>query len=379
VRKRLIIFCVSIPLGACILLVSARAGIAAITFSVCDVAPATKALMTVDLHNAMERSAGKFEASAHRERPLVPVPTYANPLLQAAQLSFSMHCPLVLSPEIVWLAICQGFASHVDQNAETLRYRIVAHDGEKTIKVRRHDFRMGDPNDPWQEVFPAFCDSMKAYLVTDLHSVLLPSFSTSRVIDKAAFEIAFMDVLDSYFEYSYFEDSLIVERGVPEITLEGTAEDWRLVREHAQQLRDFDLQWWIDPLTPVLDQFIASAEGQPDTDFWSGIYNRENMSGKSQVSGWILRLFPYVTDTPGKLRRNPFLDRDPGPTEGIWIEAFPSGMTKVDFKFIDRTNVIERVRPMQWMGGFVGISQDPTTLQLLPDIGWNVRDDPDEK
>jgi hypothetical protein len=343
---------------------------AGITFPVCDVPRSTHRLMTADYRAAVERRIGKFEAASHSNRHLVP--THANGLLEATYLAFSSHYPLVLTPDMIWLAICQGFAMHVDANAETLRHKIVAHEGKQTIIVRRDDFRKGDPTNPWEEAFPVFCDQMKTYLVVDLHSVLLPTFTTTSEVEKAAFEVTFMDALDSYFAYE-----LVIACGVPVITLEGTPEDWELIRANALRLRQFDLDWWIDALIPVLDQFVAASRGNVDVDFWGRIYNRDNESGEPRVSGWILRLFPYLPGKSGDSIRNPFVQRDPGPREGIAIDDFASGISKTDFLLIDFRPSPPDTFPMEFMAGFVGVFQDSATLGLRPEIGWLVRDDPD--
>lgn len=49
----------------------------------------------------------------------------SNPLVSAVHLAFSRHLPLTLSPDVIWLTIVQGFSNHVNQNAESLRPRLV--------------------------------------------------------------------------------------------------------------------------------------------------------------------------------------------------------------------------------------------------------------
>ncbi|MEM1030549.1 MAG: DUF4419 domain-containing protein [Myxococcota bacterium] len=42
-------------------------------------------------------------------------------LVNAVHLAFSQHRPLRLSPDAIWLTISQGFARHIEENAEALR------------------------------------------------------------------------------------------------------------------------------------------------------------------------------------------------------------------------------------------------------------------
>jgi len=43
----------------------------------------------------------------------------------------------MLSPDIIWLAIAQGFSNHVNENSEALRKKFVDFDGKKTLTVFR--------------------------------------------------------------------------------------------------------------------------------------------------------------------------------------------------------------------------------------------------
>ena len=97
------------------------------------------------------------------------------------------------------------------------------------------------------------------------------------------------------------------------------------------------------------------------------------------MSGWILRFFPYLPQKSGEPQRNPFVQHDPGPREGIAIDDFASGISKTDFLLIDRTVAPPDTFPMEFMAGFVGVFQDSVTLGLRPEIGWLVRDDPDSQ
>src|SRR5687768_4456966 len=59
--------------------------------------------------------------------------------------AFAEHHPLVLTPDVVWLCIAQGFAAYVHGNTEALRRHFVRHDGARTLAVQRDDFVPGSP------------------------------------------------------------------------------------------------------------------------------------------------------------------------------------------------------------------------------------------
>lgn len=50
--------------------------------------------------------------------------------LQGMYRAYAEHYPFVLSPDMIWLLISQGFATHVDIHAEELRSQIVDHSGK---------------------------------------------------------------------------------------------------------------------------------------------------------------------------------------------------------------------------------------------------------
>lgn len=52
---------------------------------------------------------------------------HLHPLFNAVHMAFSEHRPLLLTPDAIWMTIAQGFAIHINNNAEQLRQSFVAH------------------------------------------------------------------------------------------------------------------------------------------------------------------------------------------------------------------------------------------------------------
>jgi hypothetical protein len=94
----------------------------------------------------------------------------------------------VLTPDHIWLLICQGFARHVNVNAEKLRRDFVKHEGKKLLEIRRPDLVKGDTNNDWQGTVAEFSQQIKSHL-GDHHDLLSAKFSTTTPIEQAAFEI----------------------------------------------------------------------------------------------------------------------------------------------------------------------------------------------
>ena len=210
-------------------------------------------------------------------------------LVAAADVAYRGHFPLVLTPDAVWLTIAQGFARHVANHAEELRPRLVPHEGKATLRVRRDDFVRGSPENPWAEVWPAFCDQIRDHLGGEAHGLVVCDFSTTGPTEKAASEVVLMDAVQSYFDYEF-----VTLCGIPAVTLEGAVADWEKVRERVGRLGQYDLTWWTDRVEPILAEFVQAAKGNPTPSFWKGLYKEDNGSGGPYVSGWLVRLLPYL-------------------------------------------------------------------------------------
>ncbi|HZI00650.1 MAG TPA: DUF4419 domain-containing protein [Flavisolibacter sp.] len=337
-----------------------------ITFLVSDVEYGDKPIPQLPYSKAIKSKLGEIEACSITDRLLVDNHDMNHPLLMALAMAFSEHHPVALSPDMFWLLICQGFAQHVGLNKEKLRDRLVAHENKKTIVVRRDDFIKGWPGNPWPEVFTEFSQEAQRLMRSDLYSVMVPSFSTTTVVEKAAFEVAFMDTMSNYFEWL-----LTTRCGIPEITLEGTPEDWKLLRENAQKLAGYDLDWWIDGLMPLLSKIEETAKGNIDRAFWQSIYKHNDMSGGPFITGWILKFFPYINARDSKDEYpNPYLSEPDLLKEGrpvtVPFSFFPAGISIVPFEW----HYFSMEYSMEFLAGFVGIHSEPETNTLRPEIGW---------
>jgi hypothetical protein len=208
--------------------------------------------------------------------------------------------------------------------------------------------------------------------------LIVADFSTTGPVERAASEVVLLDAMQAFFSYEVHTLC-----GIPSITLEGTAEDWRKIASRVREFSLFDLAWWVEPLQPVLDQFVAAAEGKVNRKFWDSIYKWQGPkgSGSPHVSGWVLKLFPYLDNPEAKytrlvgkanaapaLQRNPWLSAPPS-RHGPGRDDFPSLPAKAPFLW----KYLGTDYEMEFVGGLMGIAQDSTTLSLRPEIGWAVR------
>ena len=264
---------------------------------------------------------------------------------------------------MMWLLIAQGLADWINAHSEELRSHFVKHQDKVKIVVIRDDFVKGSPRNNWTKVFTELSTSIRQHIGDVTHDLLVPTFSTTGVVEKAASEIVLLDAMQSYFELEV--DTLC---GIPQIQLEGTIADWQQLLERTTQIDRFQLEWWVDALIPILEQFVLTAQGKPNRDFWRSMYKYNDDSGDAIVTGWITRFFPYLNDersVPVSILQRQFYEE-----KEIQVSSFTSGLAKAPFtwKYLD-TNY-----PMEFIGGFIGVKQDRHSLFLRPEIGWVVRE-----
>jgi len=290
-------------------------------------------------------------------------PTANNAFVEAVRMSFNQHRPLSISPDMIWLLICQGFAEHVNNNSEELRHFFVDHKGKKKINVRRDTFVKGDPKNPWENVFPEFCDKINSYAKKDVQNLIIAEFSTTSLTDKTVFQISLMDSMQSYFSFQ-----MTTLCGIPSIRLTGIKKDWESILNKVKAMKKYKLDWWTTPLIPVLEKFVEAFNNKIDRSFWASMYKYIPASGRSgsvpKINGWVLKFFPYLKGYGEFKIRNPFLSSIPDNLSGVKEKDFPSGLSVVPFIW----QYYKVKYDMNFVGGFVGVGYK--SGELFPKIGW---------
>jgi len=392
-----------------------------ITFAANDVTPATELLPRTDYATALQialGAGGALEAYSRDTGSLAypsphPFNFSVHAFVSAANLAYDKHYPLTLSPDMIWLLILQGFAVHLRVNAETLRSRFVAHAGKPTLRVRRDEFVRGFAGNDWESVFTEFSQQIRTHIGADAHAHLVREFTTTGIVEKASMAITAMDALQHYFSYM-----MVSLCGIPTITLEGTPEDWQAIRDGAAALAEYDLAWWTDLLLPVLDQFVAASRGDIDTEFWRAFYKEEGGSGGPYIGGYIVTFFPYLASpcTPQAdidFQLQVYQEKhglSPEAAQAKVLASHPENMTLPQrnsrlgwretiripvgpdrYRIESRTLTTDKLPaalsvapftwdyrgtelPMEFVAGFIGVTQDAETLALRPEIGWAVRE-----
>ena len=281
--------------------------------------------------------------------------------------AYSKHQSITLSPDMIWLVICQGFARYVNAHSETLRSQLVSHEGVMDLAIESEKDLLSEQVD-WQKLIGGFASQIDKYTKGDIAKNIMADFTTTGVAESVASQITLMESVKSYFEYIVYR----IACGIPSITLKGTPEDWRKVMEKTRRLGAYGLSEWTNDLEPILTEFIHTAEGKPNQRFWQEIVKKQQVDKlkggacspdePTEIDGWILKFFP---NDNGKT-----LDRTPH------TKKMPSEYVRVGFKYrmLDpRQGTTINDTPMELWAGFVGVEVDTITNTLTPKIGWLVR------
>lgn len=285
-----------------------------------------------------------------------------NNLLAAINTAYDQHLPLVLSPDMIWLAIAQGLSLHIMNNAEELRHQFVNFEGKKEIIVYENSFIKGKNNN-WEGTFSTFSEEIKEY-IGKKRDLIVGDYSTTTNVTRAANEIVLMESMSNYFDYK-----VVTMCGIPEITILGTIDDWKSIKNRVQAMSEFNLSWWTNVIEPVIDEFISAINGSPNVSFWKDIFKERDSSGGPYFSGWITNFFPYLMnfstekfDIQNKFKFSPFMD-------GLTTSRTPNGMSKVPFKW----DYYGQIFNMELIAGFDGFKINESGA-VVPNIGWAVRD-----
>jgi hypothetical protein len=361
------------------------------TFLVDDVTPATNPIWTESLMKSLSRRLKrKIVALPDPALPVInehydsireetgsnldpdEVGSRCHSLIEAVQIAFSQHRPLVLSPDCLWLVIAEGFGHHVREHAEAFRGRLVRHQGKLDLR----EYIYGESPKDFEYGVAGLSEQIRRESDPVVHETLICDFSTTTTESRIASQVALMDTYSSYFKYELF-----CVCGIPRITVTGTVADWQKMRDRIEVLATFELEWWVARLRPILDQFIQTVKGHPTDEFWQAIYKPRKAYNTTLVTGWITDLFPYLGDPPRRKRNHVFkwqredwvprlsVIQHNSDIGGVPTWAFPSGLCSVPFNLEFRD---KPTRQLELVAGFFGISQSPEDFALSPLIGWCV-------
>lgn len=284
-------------------------------------------------------------------------------------LAYAQHRPIVLSPDIMWIIICNGYSQYVNRDPEKFRQYLVNHNDKETLVIRT------DLQTTTAQKVQKFADLIAKETKDDIAEVMTCNFSTTGMIEKMVSQITLMETVKQYFDFM----ELLAGCGIPSVTLEGAPDDWRLLREKTRKLGEFGVKKWTDKLDPILAEFVLASEGKPNLKFWwdMAIKGRP-LSFHLQAGGGCLPAYGPTPFDGWFLEFIPFDDWGERPSKIPYGHDLPPLMTSVPIiQYVedDFGNCIG-INTLELRGGIVGLAQDTATMALRPEIGWLVRNNP---
>ena len=367
-------------------LCAAPAAMADVTFTVDPDLPAPEELLHgIDASTYMSLRDSNVVALSYPDDTLCFSSPNSNTFFKAMIEAFASHRPVQLSPDAIWMLISQGFSQHVNRHAEELRSILVDHEGRMELKAKikvpsvlpvdneggmdlKDISQYALEHADWKGIVNEFSTQIDSSTKADIARIITTPFSTTGPDEHTAHQITLMESVKPYFEYSVEN----IACGIPYITLTGTPADWSSLLERTRELGKYGLDWWIDDLIPVLEEFVNAQEGRVNTVFWQSIVKKfrpGDLRGLScfgfgvetEFDGWFLKFFPYDTNgrTPASVTSN---------------HEMLSSISKVGFKFkiVNELGELQQEIPMELHAGIVGMEQDSKTFCLTPKIGWRV-------
>ena len=337
-----------------------------ITFKIEDLSKPEDLLKEQPYEEVIAKFSSKIEAYSEVDVPIVSNGFHS--FIYGMYQAYAEHRPFVLSPDMIWLLICQGFSKHVNFGKGT-ENEVFPHLNTKEVLIIANDnINLGDKDSPWAESTKQFTEAISNKIGEELVNVLRADFSTTGINERVASEITIMDAMKPYFEYIL----MICICGIPEITIEGSTGDWEKIQSKLSKLRKYNLNWWGDRLDPIINEFIEATKGIINKAFWINmfkVHEFDEYGAPETIDGWITKFYPY--DRKGNLTN--FEEMKMLTVKSI-CEELPKELVCVDFicRLTDGQGNTIKDFPMEYWAGFVGLRQDKENFSLRPEIGWFV-------
>ena len=303
-------------------------------------------------------------------------------ILQGFYSAYENHLPIRLTPDIIWLLIVQGFAQHVNFNAEKLRDKFVNFENKKTLEViisKYHSYKQMKSED-YENLFEKLTEQVKSYVGEELINTLDFNFSTSNKITKIVGYTSIMSAMKKYFHFTGFCHMC----NFPYIILEGSLEDWENILKKVKELEKYDLKEWTELLEDILKEIIETKKGKINKDFWKRILFPDKVDEKIEIGmsykyktiqvdgiyGWLLYFFPYFNNGEFRYDYEEFKYAPRLKTKDLW--KLPDRLLKTPLLMKSDD---EGKTDMIIYSGFLGMNVDKEKDNLAtPEIGWFVKE-----
>ena len=301
------------------------------------------------------------------------------PLLNGFYEAHSIHYPIRLKPDDIWLLIIQAFSNHININSEDLRKMFVNFEGKKTLKINFKDVQdiKNLTKEKYEEFIKLINNKIKNCLGSQLIDILTPNFSTTDKNSSIICKISVMSAFKKYFEYKMEIGASIC--GVPYIILEGNASDYQKILEKINFLKKYDFDWYVDRIIPHIKKMIEAKEGKIDIYYFKNFIQDSKITEShsnnciknapvyyekfDSIQGWFVDFFAYFG---GEERYRTVNNRNIKLED---LNSLASQMLVVPFKIYNLKN--NKNDEMKFYVGFFGCGMNNEN-EVYPVSGWLV-------
>ena len=208
--------------------------------------------------------------------------------LSTVMAAYNNHWVLRTRPEDWWATISQIIATRIDRHADdqAVREFFVSHEGKKPLTVEVGPTLEGVNNE-------AFFDEMISQISENINkpeytNLMESDFSQSTPVDRIVASMMLMFSFQEYFEYR-----ALLACGIPGVIMDGSEEDWQNLVYKLEDLEKvlqplvevLDLDGWFGTARAVLTNLLETYQGNPDTKWWSRIFDRKRSYGSGGGEG----------------------------------------------------------------------------------------------
>ena len=208
------------------------------------------------------------------------------------------HCPIKVSPNVIWQLILNNFSKYVNDNSERLREKFVDFEGKKNLTCIKIG-KLEDADKYTDDIIKEYCNQISQNIGKELIDVLTPNYSTSTKESIISGQVSIMSTFKKYFNYDLF----MISCGIPYIILEGNLNDWEKILVKLKFLSKYG--FYISKMEKDIIEIINTKKGNININFWRKIImeTKENISEsngcsislkkveKSFITGWILDFY----------------------------------------------------------------------------------------
>lgn len=267
------------------------------------------------------------------------------------------HCPIKVSPNIIWQLILNRFSKYVNNYSEKLREYFVNFNGKKDITC----IRIGTFKDVYKyedDIIEEFCNEISKNIGSELTEALTPNFSTSTKESIIAGKVSIMSTFKKYFRYSIG----MCTCGIPYIILEGNLEDWETILRKLKILKKF--KFYTSEMENDILKIIDTKKGKVDLNFWrkiimetkeivsETIHCMDVKTEKNIITGWILDFYNY----------NGFIEKGKNEYK-IDKEVLNAPVTLIDLQTGEK-------KEGTIIAGIRDLKQDPITFVVEPIVNY---------